>query len=412
MRRVNKDMVVFGAVFAVAIMISAVTVVAQVHSEPLMDYIEKSQQNGYENNYEMDREKTEDLQAYMADFFDGTGSGFRDFYENSDKVVALNDSLTVLIDEIWDTCEDYFWYLEHNIWTEEQFMETAGYYIVNKFVDFFETNPAVMDLINDDDMAYFQELFEEGVNDTLDDAAVVEEEYQVGNGNLLGVLLEFLRSDAWATDVGDDGVLDGLSITEMESNIQSLSDDPPLCPIAVFLCSLLFACCLILCGEKGILAQLCTYIVCCTILAGPVLMWDYVACTIIVGGAFVLAMIAKWIVIIDEASNRGLFGLAIVTIVATFHVLMAPLRWVAILLLAFLLQIFSFQLGYYMELIDSEILIAWEWALEWYRSWNNVGVPQGSQDLEETERFRVFGVVENLLYSLGQLLSWSKPVSG
>ena len=57
MKRAKKDMVVFGAALVVAMLLSAVTVVAQVHNESLMNYIEESQPEDYENVYEIDREK-------------------------------------------------------------------------------------------------------------------------------------------------------------------------------------------------------------------------------------------------------------------------------------------------------------------------------------------------------------------
>ena len=411
MKRAKKDMVVFGAALVVAMLLSAVTVVAQVHNESLMNYIEESQPEDYENVYEIDSEKIEDLQDYAADFFNGIDSDFRDFYETSDKVVALNNSLTTLINEIWDTCEEYMWYLEDEIWTEDEFMENAGYYIVNEFVEFFQTDQTITSLINDDYMVYLQGLFEEGVNEIIDETTVSTEDLQFKNCNLLEASSEALLNIIETIGAGDNSDLGDLLIEEeMESSIQSLGDDDfVLCPLTVLLCAILFACCFILFGERGELSQICTYMICLTIVAGPVLVNDVIFITIFVGIVVTGICLIIFLDLLTLAEGHGLFGLVIIITEATLYVLSAPLRWVAILFFAFLLELALFGTGYYIDLMDMQVRIAYEWALEWYQSWMNVGVPQESQELEEVERVRVIGVVENLLYIFSKLLNRVKP---
>lgn len=364
MKQMKKSIILFGAVAIALLMVSSVTAVPKVNSEPLNDYIKNSQSN----DYDVDWDELEDILIYMGEFFNGENSEFGDFYENSDKVLALENSLTVLIDEMFDTCGVYLQYLEDGIWTEEEFMETAGNYIANNFIEFFQTDQTIVDLLNDDYIAYLQDQFQEGVNETVDLSATISEESAVGNVNLL----EVFSNSVGTTGMGSNGVLEGLSIEEIISGIeQPLDGDLAICPIAVFLCSILFACCLWAFGADGEIAQICTYIICLVIVAGPCLVWDYGAVTILITLGVFLVGIALFKDFLAAAfeEDHGRLGLVIVTIVVTVVVLCIPLLLVAILLLALIVVITNFGTGWYMEMMDEQVMMAYQLALAWYNSW-------------------------------------------
>jgi len=366
----NKKIITFEAIAVILLLISSTTVVAHVNNKPIIDYFENSTETSDLEDYVLDKEMVEKVQNYMSNFFNEEGSDFKNFYESSEKVEALNNNLSILIEGIWDNWEEYLWYYGEGIWTKEIFFHMTANTIVNGFLEFFKEDEAFLDMLNDEEIASLQTIFWEGLNETLDETEYNNHVNNIGRSNIFNIFFDFLNRNKKRLKT-ENNYLEQIPLNEIQNTIGPSDNITVFCPIAIMICVLLCACTLILFGELGTFAMDITLLICILIVAGPVLFWNFVFGYIEVIIALNAYSLELWEQLLIDAEGHGLFGLVILALGLSAYVILAPVRWIVAVFFSILIIFGKIILLVVPGEIWENVEHAYEIAMIWFNRWKD-----------------------------------------